>query len=274
MLAMSLVATQIAGQKPTLKPIPAKDKVIATVDGIPIHAGDIEQQLWDWHAYEVLQDTIINRIVDQKAVGAKVSVNDKEIQAAYDNQIEQIKANLGPTGDVDQALRDRGGSRSRLWLGARREVQLAKLLGLAWDAKDFVNVSTLLIRSQSESATDVGAAIAKANEAYGRLQKGETWTSVFSHYNAEANVTNNGALGYVQISKFPTVTQKELATLKAGGVTKPVQTGYGFQIFKIEKFARDAAPNEVANLKDQFINAQKRTYLEGLIQSAKVQRSL
>ncbi len=273
-LASTLIATSHAPQRPTTKPVPSKDKVVAVVDGFPIHASDIEAELWDWHGYEVMQEAIVNRIIDQKAVGAKLTATDAEIQAAYNAQLEQIKANVGASGDVDTALKERGGSRSRVWLGARREVLLAKLLGAQWQAKDFVSVSTLLVQTASAAASDVGAALAKANEAYSRLQKGDPWPTIFAKYNVNPKAPNDGALGYVQIAKFPEVTQKELPTLKAGQFTKPVQTPYGFQLFRIEKFGKDASATDMANLKNQFVTAQKRTYLDGLIQSAKITRGL
>lgn len=269
---LALLGQSVPNQKPTLPAAPPADKVVATVDGFSIKASDLERQLWDWHGYEVMQEMIINRIVDAKAEAAKLSATDAEIQRAFDNQIDNLKANLPAGGDIDIFMKERGGNRSRLWLGARREVLLAKLVLSAFKLEDFVSVSTILIRPKSEAVADVTASINRANELYGKLKKGESWNALFPAYNADPNVPNNGLIGYVMLSRFPATTQTELATLKAGDYTKPVQTNFGFQVFRLEKRAKDASTVDIESLKNQYLTTQKRPYLDALTKSAKVTR--
>ena len=260
--------------KPALPAPPASDKVIAIVDGFPIKASDAERQLWDWHGYEVLQELIVNQIVDAKAAGANLTATDAEIQAAYLNQIETLKPNVPTGSDVDTFMKERGGNRSRLWLGARREVLISKLVLASMHLEDFVSVSTILVRPASEAVAEVTAAISKSNELYAKLQKGESWNALFPKYNADPNIPNNGLIGYVMLSKFPASTQKELSALKPGQYTKPVQTQFGFQVFRLEKRAKDDSPGEIAGLKNQYVLTAKRGYIDALVKAAKVTRNL
>lgn len=268
------LAVQGAGgttQIPRAPAPPEKTKIVARVDGDPIAAGDLENFLWDWHMYEVREEMIAMRAVELKAKSLGLTASEEEIRRAYDNQLTQMRANL-QGGSVEAYLQNRGGSFSRLWMGARREVLLAKIVAQAFKPSEFIFVSTLLVRPASEAATDLGKAIALAQAAYDELQKGAKWVNVFRKYNIEKDAKLDGQIGWVMIAGFPKTTQLEIANLKAGGITKPVQTQFGIQVFRIDRKAADVPATDLEELKKQFVMSGRRTYLENLIKSMKIER--
>ncbi len=253
--------------------MPSPDRVIAKVDGKEIRNSDIAPSIWDWYGYQVREDFVIARVIENEAKRLKLSVTDAEVSRMVDVQLDQLKAQVPAGKTLDQFLSEQGSPRTRLLFRARVDYLLTKIAGLSFDPTQYVNVSTLLIRPASQDLADVSKAIEKANKAFEKLSKGDAWLRVLGEYSADPSVINSeGKLGWRTLGTFPDSTQKEFKALKTGKFTKPVQTVNGFQIFRLNYRGSEAAAGDLAVLRDQVISNNRRKLLEDLIKGARIER--
>ena len=258
--------------KKHLSPPPKPAAVVAKVGGVPITAADIESYLWDWRAYEIIQDAITHQMIAAEAKRQGVAVTDAEVQKALDERLAEVKKQLRPGQTLDQELREQGFTRSRLFLRLRSEQLLNKLLDKSFDPKDFIKVSTIIIRPQSEQATHLAEALQRAEAAYTALKNGEPWGDVLSrHSDDPSTIHSNGLLGWRELSAFPPTVQQEMATLKPGAITKPAQTTHGIQIFRVEAKGTSASGDVLKELKQAFVAGTGQRYLDDLRKRTKVE---
>ena len=252
---------------------PSPTQVLAKVNGADIKASDVEPYLWDWRGSEVLQDVITDRLIRTEAAKMNISISDAEVAKGFDDQLAKMKSSLPAGQDLDDALHQRGFSRSRLYLRVRSDLLLTGIAEKNFSQKDMVNVSTLLFKPKSAAAGDVADAIKLADQARARLAGGEKWGDVLKSTQQEPQLVQaNGQIGWRPISVFPEVTRQEIPALKPGQITKSVQTSAGIQIFKVEAKGDQASPDQMAQLKAQFVQAQRNELIQQFRQNGKVER--
>lgn len=254
-------------------PKPDSGAVVAKVNGVEIKGSDVESFLWEWRGAEAVQYLINYQLVKGEAEKLRITVPEKEVEDALAKGIKDFEANLPPGQTLDAALQAQGYSKSRLYIHYRTEALLNAIALRHYDPKALVKVSTIVFRPDSEMATSMSAAINKAQAAYDRLKKGETWEAVFrASTNNPDLIKTNGLLGWREITAFPPAVQTEIKQLKAGDVTKPAQTENGFQIFRIDVVGKDAKPAEEQEMRAAFVNGTKRSILDNLRKEAKIER--
>jgi foldase protein PrsA len=268
--ALGLALALAAQSAPTLpqkhlSPKPAPDAVLATVGGSPIRGSDIEALLWDWRGYEALQDAITYRTLADEAKRKGIEVSDADVEAELARQLERVKQQLQPGQTVEQVLQEQGFPKSRLFLRIKSEQMLDRLVEASFDPKNFVKVSTILIRAKSEQATDLAEALRRAEEAYAALRNGEAWNDVLGRFSSDPGILQTGGLlGWRELSAFPPTVQQELAALAAGGVTKPAQTQNGIQIFRVETKGEKAEGAVRQELRDAYLAGTRPRFMEEL----------
>ncbi len=262
-----------AGQKPVVKR-PPLTKVMATVDGVSITAGEVEGFLWDWRANDVVTDLISHQQILAYAKKHNVSVTEADVQKSFDVELAKIRKSMPPDQDPDTAMRNAGVTKSRLYLLVRRNLLLDKLVAQDFKQENFVSVSTLIVKPRTDSATDVAEAIRKAGVAYDRAKKGDKWADIVNSATDDPNLQRNGGLlGWRQLSAFPVTVQQEIVTLKMNEVTKPVQTSFGIQMFLVQGLGKDLTGQALADLKKQYSDASKSLLLQQIRTSSKVTRN-
>jgi hypothetical protein len=267
----SLVAIVLFAQGQQVVPPPSK--VVATVDGTPIRASEVEKSLWDWYGPSVTEELILNRQIAHYADAHGVHLTEAEIQQAYNAQAARVGQNLKPGESVDEALRATGVAPSRLRSRVKSDLLLSKLAEKQFKQADFVKIQTLIVKPKTDSAADVATAIQRAQAAYDRVSKGENWEAVLNATTDDPRLRNNGGeIGWKLFTAFPAQTREELKSLKEGGVTKPVQTAYGIQMFRIEAQGRDLKGADLDSLRQQFVAADKGRILDDIRAHSKVVR--
>jgi parvulin-like peptidyl-prolyl isomerase len=271
MLAALLIPLFAQAQLPQL---PAPTKVLATVDGRPIKVEDVAPYLWDARGYELTQDLIHYELARAEAERTKISVSDEELAKTVAEQLAQIKQSLPPDADLDQAMRERGLPKSRLALLIKTDLLLSKIALANFKPENYVKVSTILVAPKADSTTALGEAIKLSEAAYGRLKKGEDWKKVLQSTTDDPNMLKaNGFLGWRALENFPASAQAELKALAPNGVTKPVQTKFGIQIFRLESNGKTAKPEELDDLRRQYSVTGRATLLQRLKAQAKIEQT-
>jgi parvulin-like peptidyl-prolyl isomerase len=248
---------------------PKPDQVLATVGGVPIRAADMDAYLWDWRAYEAVQDVVTYRIIAAEAKHQNVSVADTEVQKELDQQLENVKKELQPGQSLQQLLLERGFPKSRLFLRVKTQELLDRLALKSFSPKSFVKVSTILIRFGNTS--ELSQALQKAEAAYGALAAGEAWDEVLSRYvDDPTTIQNHGLLGWRDINAFPKEVRDQMASIRPGGRTHPAQTQNGIQIFRVDALGSSAEGVTLQELKSAYLAGTRTKYLQDLRAKAKV----
>lgn len=275
--AVAAQATGPLGSIPAkyLPPKPPAAKVVATVNGQPVTVADVDSLLWNWRVSQSVLDEIINYLlVKTEAKKESVRVTPEQVDAELNKQIQLYSRQLPPGANVDQALQQQGYFRSKLYMGVETHLLMKSMLLKKFDATQNVKVSTVLVKEKTQQAADVTDAGNKAQEAYGQLIAGKPWETVLKDFAGDPNaVQMKGLLGWRPLSVFPPTTQQEFKTLKVGGYTKPVQTQYGFQIFRLDMLGKDAKASDLDKLKDDYVMANQPILLAQLKKAAVIVRA-
>ncbi|MFZ4507549.1 MAG: peptidylprolyl isomerase [Fimbriimonas sp.] len=251
--------------------IPAPAKVLVTVGGVPIRAQDVQPYLWDWASQGAVQELVSYQIVAGEAAKLKVSVADTDVAKAVRAQMEQYRQQLPPGTNLDSALREKGFSPSRLHIVIKTDLLLEKITMRDFKPEGFVKVATIVVKPASESVADLGTAIQLAQSAHERLKKGETWSKVLADVVKDENAKkNDGLLGWRSFEAFPAATQKVLRELPVGGLTEPVQTSFGLQIFRVLGQGKGASGEDAEQIKAQFLGTARAKVLNRLRQDVKI----
>lgn len=264
---MSLVAAiagiQIALQAggiqlgiPNLKPAPEKDQVLVKVNGQEIKASDIAALLWDVKSDEILNEVVYFQLAKAEADKLGIFLTGKEIDDGVQREIDGMKANLAPGQTIEQAMATSGQTRARLYLAVKTSLLLTKIAFAEFDPKQYVKVSTIIIKPASSSATDLASAIKTAQDAYDRLQKGEAWEAVVDDVvTDEAGRESRGRLGWRLLSAFPDDVRSDIGLLRANQYSKPAQIQNGIQFFRVERFGKDLAKEELDQMRLEMTEA-------------------
>ncbi len=281
-IALGIILAQAPkAQKPIVAPAqlpqayilktPAPTKTLATVNGEPIIASDVEAFLWDWRGTEALQDVVSFRLIEQAAKRAQVTITPEETDAAVQKQLDQIKKNLPPGQTVDESLRNQGYPKSRLYLRVRSELLLDKIVLKDFKPAEFVKVATIIIRPASEQTPALSAAIKKADDAFAELQKGTPWDTVLAEYEKDQRtLAAHGLLGWKRVAAFPQSIAAEMVKVKPGGYTEPAQTPNGIQIFRVDAHGPSATTSELNEMKNTFLSANGPAILNKIRGDAKI----
>ncbi len=235
---------------PNLKPAPDKDQVLVKVNGQEIRASDIAALLWDVKADEILNEVTYFQLAKAEADKLGIFLTGKEIDDGVQRELDAMKANLAPGQTLEQAMVSSGQTRARLYLAVKTSLLLTKIAFAEFDPKLYVKVSTIIIKPASNSATDLASAIKIAQGAYDRLQKGDAWEAVVDDVvTDEAGRETRGRLGWRLLSAFPDDVRSQIGLLKANQYSKPAQIQNSIQFFRVEKFGKDLAKEELDQMR-------------------------
>lgn len=251
---------------------PAPNKVLAKVNGAPITFAEAERLAGDWRAWEVVQDLIAYKMLNGEAKKLGVSATAAEVEAELQKQLANYSKNLRQGQTLNQVLRESGFPRSRLWLRVKSQILLDKIVLREFNAAEFVDVSTIMIPAKSEQLSDLQEAIEQAKKASQDLASGVSWDTVLKRFQTDPEVLKtHGHLGWRRLAVFPESIRKDLMSLKEGGATKPAQTSNGIQIFRVDRWGKDAKGEVLKQLREEHVNASRQPALERIRKSAKIE---
>lgn len=255
-----------------LPPKPDPKKVVARVNGVPITAADVNRLVYDWRGWEATQDLITYTMVAAEAKKAGVSVTQAEVDKELQVQLANYAKSLQPGMTLAQTLKETGFPKSRLWLRVKSQLLLDKVALKSLEPKNYVDVSTILVPTKSEQASDVAEAIKLSQQAYDDLKNGANWDTVLKRFQSNAEILKtHGHIGWRSLSAFPESVRKEIATLKEGGFTKPAATNNGIQIFRVDRFGASAAGAVLKELQDHHLQSTRQPTLDKIRKAAKIE---
>jgi len=257
----------------TPPPKPAADAVLATVGGAPITAAEVEPYLWAWKAKEVAKELTGHKMIALEAKKRNITVTEAEIQKRVEDQINGIRAQLQPGQSLDEVINGaQVGGGSRLSLIARSSLLIDKMAEADFKADTYIKVATLLFKTTGDSTDVLAKAIRSADQAYASLQAGKNWQDVMRTYEKDPRiVNNNGLVGWKSYDAFPESIRPQLASVKLMGVTKPIQTPNGIQIFRVLSRGVTATPTELADLKTLYVQGSRNAIVQRIRQATPVE---
>ncbi len=273
LLALSIflqTAKPFLAEVPTkyLEPAPPAARTVATVDGVEIKAKDVEDYLWQWRGADAVREMVEYQVVKAEADRRRVTVTAAEIELKLADSLKAFTEQQ-PGKDVDDALQLQGFTRSRAFLRLTRQALLEKIALQNWKASDFVKVSAITIKPGTGKTLEQALADGKA--AYEKLTKGVKWDAVLATTTSDPQVLQDGGLlGWRSLHIFPDSTVAEMTPMKAGQVTKPVQTTAGVQIFRIEAKGNQVPSEQVDELRAQFLAGRLPALEKELRDKAKI----
>lgn len=254
-------------------PAPSANDIVATVGGKPIHASDVEPYLWNWIGSQAIREVANLRTVKEAAKAAGVTVSEAEVLSRLRDDLEKAAASKkasrsdpAPGLSAEQYLANEGFPLTRLYI--RSEISLLgdKMAEKSFDPAKFVKVETAVYRAKDPSAASIGNAAERAGAAYKSLKLGIKWGQILKASGAtDQIVKTDGLLGWRTVEAFPALVRESLTTLPVGGVTEPVQTQYGFQLFRVVAHGAKCTAAQAAELKKAYIPYESQKILEKLI---------
>jgi len=239
---------------PGLAKAPTADTTLVKVNGVAIKAKDIEDLLWDTRSEEILNEVMLYQITKTEADKLGLIVTQAEIDKEMERTMDQIKQNLAPGQTVEGAMAQDGQTKSRLYLGVKSSLYLSKIALKDFEPKEYVRISTILVKTKTKNASDIAATIQVVQKAYDRIKAGEPWAKLVDELIVDQTAKQSrGLVGWRKISIFPDDVKAELTVLKKGEVTKPVQTDNGIQIFRIDERGDSLSKEGLDQMKQELM---------------------
>ncbi|MBF0302043.1 MAG: SurA N-terminal domain-containing protein [Desulfamplus sp.] len=247
-----------------------------------------------------LTGDMINRMVerkltDQEAKRVKITVSDKEVDAA----IERLKeSQLMSQEELEKALKDDGLTFEDYREKLREEILRPKLINQSIKSKVVITESdikehyernsqnfsgkkryylrNILIKSEGKSKEPAAGITEdklqkKAKQIKQRLEGGEDFKTVATAESEAPNAAEGGDLGFFDWEILSDTIRDAVEPLKAGEYTNVISTDQGYQIFYVEKIDNQNLPplNEVSEsiskkLYDDIVEKKFREWLDAL----------
>lgn len=263
----------------------AMPKNVAAVNGKKISGTELTKKLWWQHAAKGLSELIDEHLLLAEAKRLKVKADSKEVTARFDTLAanykdkETFRTNLKSVGwsekDLKELLKNQ--------LVIRATVIKAKDLAVTDDdARKFfdANKERLGTPEAARLSQIFVATKAEADDAYELLSTvGADFNKLSGLKSSDANLRqNSGKLGFIARGMLLPEIEKQVFALKPGQYTKPMQTGTGFSIFKLDairprqeaKF-EDVKDNLKTAILNQAITQQLPELVAELRQKAKIE---
>ena len=239
------------------------DAVVASVDGQPITLQDlskrmkpprqlsVQQASSDPEARQILDQLILERLIIAEGEAKKMQVSDTDVES-YINEV--AARNRMNRGDFELALKKEGIPLDRYRQDIRIEILKSRLASAfvrgnvsvsdeeveqylkervgPSQAANRVQFRQILIKSAGKTNDEAKATVAKVVEA---LKDGDDFADVAKQYSESPDKDEGGLLGVVDEKDLSPEIFDAVFPLKEGEVSRPVETGDGYRIFKVEK---------------------------------------
>jgi parvulin-like peptidyl-prolyl isomerase len=272
-------ATPAKSTPPALPALPDPNQVVATVNGEPIRAGELVRAAYDWYGATAIEEMILMRIIEQEARKQQVTVKPQEVEARYNQQLQNAEANLPPGMSLDDFLRRNQFPPSRLYARVRVQLLAEKLAERRVKLDDFVEYSQIVIRIQGnnpeEQENNATAAEAKAQEAYQKISEGLDFAEAAKQYSDDPFSKDRGGKMNWQQKRFmvPDI-RAQVEKLKPGQVSPPFRTLAGYMIIKLERTGSQAQGEELEQIRQQAVQIELGEYIRELQSKAKITNTI
>jgi len=230
----------------------AQERVVVTVNGDKVTSADITKKLWWQYSAKGLSELIDEKLLLKEAAKLKISYDAKEA----DKRFETLAAGYKDKKDFENNLKVVG------WTSAdvRELIKSQLLIKNTIIAAKGISVTDADIKTFFEQNKEklgkpesfkllqiyVGTK-AEADDAYLALSAGADFAKLSGLKSTDENLRKkNGDIGSISKGLLIPEIEKEIFALTPGQYTKPIVTGNGYSIFKLES----SKPGESAKLDD------------------------
>jgi foldase protein PrsA len=264
--------------------------VVATVNGEKITKGELDTILYDWYSPLALDEYINYRIVNQalKKEGLQVS------KADVDKKIVEFQAAQFPGQNVDLVLQRMKWSRARFNSYISTMVAIEKITDKQIqpspaDYAEYVKASHILIRTAAapsynpeekpktdeEKAKMDADAKAKIEKIAAEIKAGKSFQDAAKEYSEDPGSKDTGGeLGWFRKTDMVQQFSDAAFAMKAGQISEPVKTNFGYHLILVEQTGKDATPTEKAALRKQIVDRDRPTKMAAISQKMREQAKI
>ena len=237
--------------------------VVAVVNGEKIGNKELTAMLIDWQAPVVLDELIGCRVIGQAARKAGIVVTVDQVKA----KIEEIKEGLPPGQDFEEML-----MRNRLTPGhffaivkMQLQAELVVRKSIKVTAKDFEayrRASHILVRipyteKLDEKPKNEQEAKEKAESIAEEIKAGLAFEEAAEKYSEDLQTKGiGGDLGFLTTERVAPEFATVVFAMKAGEISEPVTTPYGYHIIKLTAIGKDTKGEEREELKETIVKTR------------------
>lgn len=276
----------------TGKPQPPPPDVVATVNGEPVSAGQLQKALVrgrrdnenltprtgeDESAFRkaTLDDLIDERLLLQAARAASVAVAPERVE----RELLRLRADY-PGKTFDQALAEGAQTNEELREQIKNQLTIEEYFARQVFARVAVTDTDVEAYYQAHKESfarpeEVHAEQILVDDAdtakrvQGDLKRGERFEELARRYSRSPDAKVGGDLGFFGRGVMPAVFDQVCFGLKANQVSEVVASPYGFHLFKVLE-RRAAATPALAEVRER-VEAELRSQREAAAQAAKVE---
>ncbi len=111
--------------------------------------------------------------------------------------------------------------------------------------------------SPNASKSEVGEAIERAIAVLKKARVGEDFAALARKYSQGPTASKGGDLGYITRGQMPKPFEERAFSLKAGEISGPVRTQFGWHIIKVDDI-KDGAIKTLPEVRDQIVTTLKK----------------
>jgi foldase protein PrsA len=276
--AGSYMVGQRSGQASATKNAPA----VASVNGTNISKTDLYDRLVATGGTQTLDGMIQEKLVEQAAKDAGVSVTADEI----DKQIAKIRDNLGGQDQLQQAMDSQGVTMDALKQNITMNLLMTKVMNKDTKTDDaslqkyFQDNLKKFDERQVHAQQIVTKTIEEAKAAKAEVDKGTDFATVAKAMSQDSSKDNGGDLGFVPRGQMEGMWDDIAFNTPVNQVAQPLQMTDGFHVIKVLE-VKGSAPTFEANkdkVKDAMlqdtVQQKGQEWLDGLKAKAKITNTL
>ncbi len=242
--------------------LPKAGTIVGTVNGKNITVEEVQKLMWDWNAFQTVQEIIGASIIEDEAKKENLTVAHEEVVARLETEIGGLRATIRPGWTFEDELRAQNASYSRLYLRTRTQLLSEKIVLKEFKAQNVKLINQIIIRPKDELEGSKTLAREKADKAKEALIKGDTWSSVVQRFSEdEATKMIDGRVGWIPISELPIEAREKAKTLKDGEWMGPLNVAGGFVFFRLEKNGPPPV-NEFEASKNAYLSRNLRFFYQ------------
>lgn len=234
--------------------------VVGTVNGVKVTKGELMKTLWFWQSPQVLQDMLSQKMIEQAAAKAKVSVTPAELQTKMNENIQRMgAADLKQFINQFRVTKQRFVQGTKLNLLAEKTVQKDISIPDS-EYADWIKARHILIKfdpAETDQAKKEEKAKAKIEEIIAKLKAGEDFAKLADQFSEDPSNDmegkKGGDLGWFTHGRMLQDFEQVAYKLKPGEISEPVKTMYGYHVIKLEKSGATATAAEKAELKKSIM---------------------
>ncbi len=244
--------------------------VVGSVNGSPVTKGELLKTLWLWNGPSTLQDMLTQKMIEQAAKKAKVSISDADLQKKAQEAVNRMGMK-----DINALLNQYRITYYRFMTGIRVNALAEKTAqnGVKTTDAEFaqwIKARHILIKfpdGEKDQAKKEAAAKAKIDEVNAKVKAGEDFSKLADQYSEDPGNTKDGkkqggSLGWFTKGRMVKEFEQAAYALKAGEVSEPVKTQYGYHIIKVDELGKDTKGAEREDLRKQIMDSTAPTIME------------